>query len=147
MGTLRQIIVVGVIATGVFAGPIAFAQPVLVLETDTPVATAGYFQLRWQGGEVDSRLVESTDPDFGDARVIYTGPDTARLMSGKPDGEYFYRLEAAGDAVPGTVLSETLKVSVEHHPLPRAFGFFAVGAAVFAATLGLILFGGRNERS
>mgnify|MGYP000382115906 CR=1 FL=1 len=73
----------------------------------------------------------------------------ARLMSGKPDGDYYYRLESASgtDAAQQVVLSDVLKVTVEHHPLERAFAFFAVGAAVFAATLGLILFGGRDERS
>lgn len=147
MGGLRQIIVVGAIATGVLAGPLVSAQPKISLESDTPVAAAGYFQLRWESGEVASRLVEATDPEFADARVIYSGPDTARLMSGKPDGDYYYRLEAAGDVSPATVLSQTLKVTVEHHPLPRAVTFFAVGAAVFAATLGLIIVGGRNERS
>jgi hypothetical protein len=147
MGGLRHIIVVGAIATGVLAGPITSAQPIISLESDTPVATAGYYQLRWESGEVATRLVEANDPEFADARVIYAGPDTARLMSGKPDGDYYYRLEAAGDVTPAPVLSETLKVTVEHHPLPRALTFFAIGAAVFAATLGLILVGGRNERS
>jgi hypothetical protein len=149
MGWLRHIIVVGAIATGVLAGPIASAQPAIPLEADTRVATAGFYQLRWGAGEVASRLVEATDPEFADARVIYAGPDTARLMSGKPDGDYYYRLEAAGATEAGrrVVLSNVLEVTVEHHPLERALAFFAVGATVFAATLGLILFGGRDERS
>lgn len=148
MDTLRHIIVAVAIATGVLAGPIASAQAEISLESDTQVATAGFYQLRWQAGDVASRLVEATDPAFADARVIYSGPDTARMLSGKRDGDYYYRLEAAGE-VRGpkeSVLSNVLKVSVEHHSLRRAFAFFAIGAAVFAATLGLIVFGGRDER-
>ena len=148
MKILRRLIVLGAIATGSFAGPMAFADPLLPLETDTPQASAGYYQLRWEPAAVDTRLVEAADPSFAGAQVIYAGPDTARLISGKPDGDYYYRLESAATRGAGgaTVVSETLKVTVEHHSMARAFSFFAVGAAVFAATLGLIVVGGRNER-
>ena len=97
---------------------------------------------------MQTRLVESTDPSFSDRRIVYAGPDTARLMSGKPDGHYYYRLESVSDtgSSKAVALSDTLQVTVKHHSLKRAFAFFAVGAAVFAATLGLVLFGSRNER-
>ena len=127
------------------AGQLAMAEPLLSLESDAAVAHAGFYQLRWQVGDEDVRLVEATNPEFSEARIVYAGPDTARLMSGKPDGQYYYRLEAdaAGDVA---VLSDTLMVTVEHHSLGRAFAFFGVGATVFVATLGLIIIGGRRER-
>lgn len=148
MEILRRLVVAGAVAAGAFAAAAAPANAELTLETDTPHATAGYYQLRWDASDVETRLVEATDPSFSDARVIYAGPDTARLMSGKPDGDYYYRLEsvAAEGASGGDAVSAMLTVTVEHHSIARAFSFFAVGAAVFAATLGLIVFGGRNER-
>lgn len=135
----------------IFAGSLAVmmldvasfgAETRLVLESDTEVATAGFFQLRWAAGPGELRLVESGDADFRAPHVVYEGADTARLVSGKPDGVYFYRLESVG-GVPA-VLSNTVEVSVRHHSLGRAAAFFAVGAAVFAATLGLIVYGSRS---
>jgi hypothetical protein len=105
------------------------------------VATAGFFQLTWDSnGPVE--LQESQDPDFAGAEVVYTGADTARVMSGKADGNWYYRARAA--AGHGTDWSEPVKVTVRHHPLARALAFFAVGATVFAATLVLILGGSRR---
>lgn len=146
MGGLRRIIVVGVVAMGACAGPAASATDLLSLDSDTRLATAGYYQLRWGAADFPTRLVESTDPSFADAHVIYAGPDTARLVSGKPDGDYYYRLESAAGPQQGVAVSEVLEVTVAHHSLARAFSFFAIGAFVFSATLGLIVFGGRNER-
>lgn len=148
MDLLRRLTVALAAAAGVFPLSAVFADEVLNLETDTSLATAGYYQLRWEAGDVETRLVEATDPSFDNARIIYAGPDTARLMSGKPDGDYYYRLESAGANGPprGAAVSNTLKVTVAHHSTTRAFSFFTLGAAVFAATLGLIILGGRNER-
>jgi hypothetical protein len=61
-------------------------------------------------------------------------------MSGKPDGDWYYRIgEANGN------FSDTVKISVRHHPIERAIGFFAVGAVVFTATLLLIVSGARHR--
>lgn len=144
-GKTPRALLVSVLAASTVAGQLALAEPLLSLESDATVAHAGFYQLRWEGGDENLQLVEATNPEFSDARIIYAGPDAARLMSGKPDGHYYYRLEAdaAGDAA---ILSDTLMVTVEHHSLARAFAFFGIGATVFAATLGLIIIGGRSER-
>jgi len=120
------------------------SAPAQALQADTDVATAGFFQLRWTAdGPVE--LQESRSSDFSMARTIYTGADTARIISGKPDGDWFYRLRPAGAAT-GAQWTETLRVRVSHHSLGRALAFFAVGAAVFAATLALIIKGSRQYR-
>jgi len=67
----------------------------------------------------------------------------SRIMSGKPDGDWFYRLEAT---VSGAVVAGPVRVRVQHHPRRRAFAFFGLGAAVLVATLGLILVGIRANR-
>jgi hypothetical protein len=107
------------------------------LRSDTEVATAGYFQLSWNADE-PIRLVESKSSDFTDSSTIYTGSDSGRTVSGRRNGELFYRLESAGSAA---VLSQPLRVVVAHHPLSRALSFFGVGAFVFIATLALIVIG------
>jgi hypothetical protein len=113
------------------------------LTTDTAVASAGFYRLSWRSEE-PVRLVESQSNDFRDARVVYSGDDTASVFSGKPDGTWYYRLEARETHEP---LSDTLSVVVKHHSLQRAWAFFGVGASVFFATLGLIVFGHRRSGS
>lgn len=118
--------------------------PAQALQADTDIATAGFFQLRWTAdGPVE--LQESPSPDFSMARTIYIGADTARIISGKPDGDWFYRLRPA-EAASRAQWTEPLQVTVSHHPLGRALAFFFVGAAVFAATLALIIKGSRQYR-
>jgi len=123
----------------------AYAQDV-TLETNSPVATAGYYQVVWESTSYPTRLVESPDDTFDDAQIVYEGIDIASTMSGKPDGDYFYRLESVAPDGAVSVVSNTLKVTVDHHSLSRALTFFAIGAVVFVATLGLIIFGDRRGR-
>lgn len=139
-------VLAGFLVIGLMAVRPAPAATSVLLESDTNLATAGYFRLSWETSDASSHLVEATDPKFIDHRVVYSGPDTARLISGKPDGDYFYRLEAVDDEIDGRprILSNVLMVTVAHHKLERALLFFAVGAAVFLATLGLVLLGNRT---
>ena len=115
----------------------------LTLEADSDIATAGFFQLTWTS-EGPVELQESRQPDFSAARVIYAGADRARVISGKPDGDWYYRVRPAGNPV-SAPWSEPIHVTVAHHSLGRALTFFAVGAIVFAATLGLIVRGSRQH--
>lgn len=137
------------IVIGLFVGLVTDAGAAVRLESDSEIATAGYFRLQWEVSDTPTRLVESLNPSFEKRNLIYEGPDTARLISGKSNGQYFYRLERAGTddmaGIPAVVVSNTLQVTVKHHSLVRAFTFFAIGAAVFAATLVLVLLGGRRE--
>jgi hypothetical protein len=119
------------------AGPASAAAGTVRLASDTEVAAAGNFQLRWTADSA-VRLEEATAPDFRTARAIYSGRDKARVMSGKADGDWYYRARPADS---GGNWSNTVKVTVRHHPLGRAIGFFAVGAVVFSATLLLIVCG------
>jgi hypothetical protein len=119
--------------SGVLANPAAAGE--VQLESDTQVATAGYFQLRWSA-DSGVELQESRSPDFDAPRAVYAGSDAARVISGKPDGDWYYRAAASDGA-----FSNTVKVTVRHHPIERAIGYFAVGFVVFLATLLLIVRG------
>ncbi len=115
------------------------------LDADQTESREGYFQLFWEADE-PVRLVEAGTADFSDPVVLYTGADTGHVVSGKPDGVYHYRIESAAD---GSVLAEPVTVTVRHHSLGRALAFFALGAAVFLATLGVIFLSrpGADERA
>lgn len=123
----------------VLPGTPAQAQE-LRLEADTPVATAGFYQLKWQApGPVV--LEEDDSPSFASPRIIYRGVDAARVMSGQRDGERYYRIKDEG----GSLSSNIVKVTVQHHSLARAFSFFSLGATVFVSTLLLIGLGARTR--
>lgn len=113
------------------------------LDADTDVANAGYFQLRWSAsGAIE--LEESTTPDFQAPRLVYSGSDAARVMSGKPDGDWYYRARPVAPNGSDGRFSSTVKVTVRHHPIERAIGYFIVGAVVFLATAMLIVSGARR---
>lgn len=117
------------------------------LSADTTVATAGYFGLSWRpageagGAPARFELQEAPDPAFAAPRTLYAGPDRATALSGRPDGTYYYRVRADGGP-----WSPAVAVEVAHHSLARAGLFFALGAAVFVATVMLILRGDARER-
>jgi hypothetical protein len=124
----------------VFAAPAASMAQTPELEADTDVATAGYYQLRWSADR-PIVLEESGTTDFESPKVVYRGSDAARVMSGKADGDLYYRVR---DTKTGAQ-SNIVKVTIRHHGLDRAFAFFALGATVFVATLLLIVAGARPE--
>lgn len=115
-------------------------SPVLALElqTSTDFSTSGTFDLSWQGVEGETfRLLELTEEQS--PRLIYQGRDTARVMTGLPNGSYRYRVEGESG------ISQPVQVTVAHHSLTRAFSFFGVGLIVFLATLWLVARGERGQ--
>ena len=115
------------------------------LESDTQVSTAGYYRLQWNDEQAtDFVLEESQHPSFDQPKILYNGPDTARVVSGRADGDYFYRVKAVNDTAGQGEWSDVIRVQVSHHPLSRALMFFAIGAVVFLATLITIIHGNRT---
>lgn len=88
-------------------------------------------------------LQEAASPEFSNASILYQGPDTATLVSGKADGTYYYRIR---NTTTPAEWSNITKVTVTHHPLSRAFMFFILGALVFVATLVMVIRGNRTYR-
>jgi hypothetical protein len=132
-------LLISLLLAAFIAGQDAAAAEPVQLQADADVATAGYFQLRWDAdSSID--LEESSTPDFDAPRLVYSGPDKARVMSGKSDGNWYYRARQTGS---GSQWSKVVKVTVLHHPVERALGYFAVGAVVFLATLLIITKGAR----
>lgn len=114
--------------------------PAPQLTSDSAIANAGFYQLSWSTAAQSAQNFElqaSRSADFSSAELLYSGPDHARSFSGQRDGAYHYRVRIAA---PGAAWSEPVQVVVAHHPLARAWLFFALGALVFLATLMLILF-------
>jgi hypothetical protein len=141
----RARLVTLVVATWIASTASGLESP--VLESDTAVATAGFYRLQWEPAAVGGgyELQESTRPDFSDARMLYAGPDLATVLSGKPDGDYYYRVRGRVDGG-RSPWSAPVQVRVQAHSLGRALTFFALGALVFVATVALILRGEMRSR-
>lgn len=114
----------------------------LQLSSDNEIASAGYFQLQWHGPAGEYLLHESSTPEFTTSKNIYRGSDTASVISGKPDGEYYYRVSLDNGSQPQR--SNILKVTVSHHTLTQALLFFFAGAVVFLTILIMIIQGSRQ---
>ena len=117
-----------------------FSQPVIT--SSTKVSQTGYFQLKWKSSVGGTFILQQdTTALFNTPRTIYTGTDTARTVSGKLNGKYFYRVRSKKGN-----WSEPILVEVEHYKLSTAFLFLGLGAIVFLATAFLIIRGHINHR-
>jgi hypothetical protein len=118
-----------------------FFSPLHAVELSiTPAtSTTGTFDLRWQGAADAGYELEERRPNQP-ARIIYRGRDTARVVTGLPNGQYAYRIRDIQQKV-ADGWSETHTVLVQHHSLTRALTFFTIGLLVFLATLAVIIRG------
>jgi hypothetical protein len=107
------------------------------------LSTAGFYTLSWnmyKDDEVDNNfngqfeLQEATDKSFTNTRTFKTGNDHSTVISGRENGEYYYRVRRL-PVNASSVISNTLRVTVKHHPLSRALLFFGIGALVFISIL------------
>lgn len=111
------------------------------LDSNTNMATAGYFQLTWSGDPQQAPYVlqQSITPSFSKHITLYQGADTASLQSGLSDGTYHYRVLGSQG-----VVSNSVQVEVKHHALKKAFSFFALGAVMFLILLVVLITASRK---
>lgn len=142
-----QILTTVVVACLLLAGPInaqdQAQQPAPRLTSDSDIASAGFFRLLWETDAERVELQESKHAAFENARIFYKGPDRATVISGKPDGTWYYRIRATGKGQAGP-WSKAVVVTVDHHSLTRATGFFVLGLIVFIGILFVIVGGARQ---
>ena len=109
-------------------------------------SNSGYLSLNWDysdSTDITFVLEASRDSLFKDADILYEGPDRATFISGLEDGKYFYRLRAF-DGNQYSAWSGVTRVLIKHHSLSFALFLFGVGMLVFAATVGIIIYGNRQ---
>jgi hypothetical protein len=115
------------------------------LFTDNTIATAGFFRLHWATPAEQVELQVASSPEFQNPTTAYIGPDRATVISGKPDGTFYYRVRTL-DSQQSAPWSETVIVEVRHHSLPRALMFLSLGVLVFLITMTMIIRGTRKEK-
>src|SRR5699024_3840166 len=94
------------------------------LASNNRIATAGFYHLTWQGDDWLTsayELQESNNTAFTQPTTIYRGPDQGTLISGKKNGQYFYRVRALNQGHPISAWSAPISVTVQHYSLARAF--------------------------
>ena len=114
----------------------------LFLSSDTSLSTEGYFVVNWNASQNESSgqvLQQATTIDFTTYRT-YSIPATGSItITGLEDGEYFFRLTTADGEQ-----SEVLAVTVLHHALGRALGFFLIGLLLFLVLVFTIFHGNKH---
>ena len=135
--------VVVLLAALLLAATTVSASPAPVLNSDSEISTTGFFQLSWQSDAEQVQLQEAQDEGFSSPVDTYLGTDKASLISGKKDGQWFYRARNILDTEPGP-WSNTVEVTVKHHDLMRAFMFFSLGLVIFVSLTLLVILGSRK---
>lgn len=128
--------------------PAAAETALLELEANGN-SSAGHVRLSWAGGETGTsyELQQANDVAFGKPEVRYQGQQTASVISGLPDGEFYFRVRRLGqDGVPGP-WSSVVRFAVTHYKLGFALTLLAIGAVIFVATVCFLIVFSRKVRT
>ena len=118
--------------------------PAPTISSDSDVATAGFYHLSWDAAFARIELQEAANPDFRSPTTLYTGTDSATTISGKPDGQWYYRVRVIQNDLPGS-WSDPVEVTVTHHSLSRALMFLTLGIIVFISIVTVVIRGAGRE--
>jgi hypothetical protein len=114
------------------------------LSSDHEIATAGFFQLSWEADAKRVELQEASSLAFREPTTLYIGPDSKSVISGKPNGSWYYRVRALNvhdQNLQASAWSEPVTVLVAHHDLSRALMFLSLGIIVFIGIVVVIVRG------
>lgn len=126
MAFLKTIIFMGFL---LLSAP-SLAQQSLTIRDDG--SNAGYATLSWDNPE--KKILELKLFNGDQWQAVYRGTDSATTVSGLTNGQYRYGLFTDMAATP---LAETT-LTIQHHPLNRAWIFFFIGLLMFAALVTFI---------
>lgn len=103
----------------------------------------GVVTLEWEASGSEVEVEQSIAADFQNPRLVYRGPQTASVVTGLREGEYYFRIRHAGE----TEWSPALAVRVEYISRERLFVLLSLGGVVVVATIGAIFAGYRLNRT
>lgn len=126
--------IVIILSLSLFVAAVAEASE---LELADDGLSAGYATLGWPTAEGTNFILQQQKD--GVWQTLYEGGDRATTLSGLSDGNYRFRL-----MVDGTRAGVPVEITVAHHPLGRAWTFFAVGAVMFLLLLAMLIMGTRQ---
>ena len=123
----------------------SFAAELISLSGSTSNSTDGSLNITWILPENKRIQLQQAEQNQIDYKTIYSGSDSATVITGLSDGKYQFRARMLEADESFSDWSKPLVVEVKHHSLIKAFGFFIVGFIVFLGTLLLIVFGTRQK--
>ena len=131
------------------SGTLGQAPPALELSGDEK---AGHLSATWlvEGSEaaaLEYELQQGSSETFEAAETLYQGPHTASVISGLPNGAYYFRVRQRSQGQAGwSDWSAAKRFDIEHHSLAYALRLLALGAFVFVALLTCLLVSSRKAR-
>lgn len=106
------------------------------LSTDSELTREGYFVLEWSLGDEGDYVIQQAHSESFVQPDTYEVPASGSMtLSGFADGDYYFRAGRDGN------WTDTVQVTVEHHSLARALGFFISGLLLFSILTVVILRG------
>jgi len=125
---------------------IASAYGSVEIKSSTTISNDGSFTLSWEMPDHSLIELQQAAKQQNVFNTIFTGADSATVITGLPDGDYLYRARLADAQDNVSEWSPTSTIKVQHHSISRALSFFLVGAIVFVGTLLLLVLGGKASR-
>lgn len=122
----------------------AETAPSVTLSSDTTLASEGYFVLSWNSPSSTTlySLLQSDAASPNRLRAENLPATGAITITGLADGRYSYQLFSADQP-----RSNSVDVTVQHHSLNRALGFFSLGLALFCLLILSIALGHQKTRT
>ena len=123
-----------------------FSVPLLSIKAEE---AAGHLTLKWQTHTSENEpewtefiLQVSKDPKFSSPRTVYQGPHKSSMISGLPDGTYFFRVRAhSNGTATWSAWSQPQKLKVRHHSLTLAVTLSILGSIILLLVI-ITLWGG-----
>jgi hypothetical protein len=111
------------------------------LSASTELSNEGYFVLNWDVQAEDSSLTlqQANSTQFDSIIAREVAGSGAATITGLDDGRYHFRLLDGNQ-----IVSNTVAVTVQHHSMNRAGGFFLLGLTLFSILIVTIVHGNRQ---
>lgn len=91
--------------------------------------------------DVSFQLQTSRAADFAEGTMLYEGPDRGTVVTGLPEGDYFYRVREMSASGVASEWSSPLTVRVDYPGRGGVTLLMGLGLVVFLATLTAIAMG------
>jgi len=115
-------------------------MPELTLSCPSAPSDTGAYRLSWTGLDAHTYRLEEN------GELLYQGSEQATTVSGRPAGDYEYRVGVATGAGAVEDWSDPCHVVVAPPSLELAFLLFSLGFLAFAAVLVVIVRGHRAHK-
>lgn len=117
------------------------AEPVTFTHDKNLKSDDGYILLSWNNtSQISVELQQASQPTFEHANTLYRGRNSSVMLSGLPDGTYYYRIRTSASE-----WSDQVTLRVSHYPVTQALLLFVLGALIFLSIAWVVIRGASDE--